>query len=176
MDPKLIQATRLWTTAQPVVSAYIVAIVRDFSARDDLLQNTAVAVLESFDHYDSARPFVGWALGIAQNHVRMYLRKLRRDRLVFDDELMGQLARTFEETPPDGVSHRLADYLPDCIKQLEARARKMCDLRYIDDLKPAAIAERLGMTANTVAKALQRIRDQLRVCIERKGRAEGVIG
>jgi RNA polymerase sigma-70 factor (ECF subfamily) len=40
-------------------------------------------------------------------------------------------------------------------------------------LKPATIAERLGGAANAVAKALQRIRDRLRECIERKTAAEG---
>jgi RNA polymerase sigma-70 factor (ECF subfamily) len=51
---------------------------------------------------------------------------------------------------------------------LEGRAQRLCELRYRDDLKPAAIASAVGMSANTVAKALQRIREQLRLCIERK--------
>jgi RNA polymerase sigma-70 factor (ECF subfamily) len=44
----------------------------------------------------------------------------------------------------------------------------MCDLRYRNDFKPAAIAQTMGMTANSVAKALQRIRTQLRNCMARK--------
>jgi RNA polymerase sigma-70 factor (ECF subfamily) len=50
--------------------------------------------------------------------------------------------------------------------KLDERARRICELRYRDDLKPASIAERVGMSANTVSKALQRIREQLRACIE----------
>jgi RNA polymerase sigma-70 factor (ECF subfamily) len=46
-------------------------------------------------------------------------------------------------------------------------------MRYRDELKPAAIGESLGMAANAVAKALQRIRDQLRACVDRKMIAEG---
>ena len=49
-------------------------------------------------------------------------------------------------------------YLRECFGRLDGRARKMCELRYVQDLKPAAIAESVGMTANSVAKALQRIR------------------
>jgi DNA-directed RNA polymerase specialized sigma24 family protein len=46
---------RQWTLAQPVVSSFIGAMVRDFSDRDDVLQETAVAVLESADRYDPNR-------------------------------------------------------------------------------------------------------------------------
>ncbi|MFM7867436.1 MAG: sigma factor [Planctomycetaceae bacterium] len=62
---------RQWTLAQPVVSAFITSIVRDFTDRDDVLQNTAVAVLESCSRYDSDRPFLAWALGVAQNQIRL---------------------------------------------------------------------------------------------------------
>lgn len=171
MDSKTIQATRLWTLAQPVVSAFVISVVRDFSARDDVLQEVAVAVMESFDRYDPQRPFVGWAMGIAQNQVRLYLRRIQRDRLVFDDDVLVQLAVAFEETSPE--QSQTLGFLRACLNQLEGRARELCELRYGRDLKPAAIAESLGMSGNTVAKALQRIRDQLRACVERKAAVEG---
>lgn len=157
--------------AQPVVSAFITSVVRDFTARDDVLQDVAVAVIESFDRYDSQRPFTAWALGIAQNQVRLYLRRQHRDRLVFDDELIDNLCSTFAETGAEQL--RPLDFLKDCLGELQGRARELCELRYGHDLKPAAIAGSVGMTANSVAKALQRIRDQLRDCIERKSALYG---
>lgn len=173
MDSKTIQATRLWTLAQPVVSAFIVSVVRDFSARDDILQEVAVAIMESYDRYDSSRPFVAWAIGIAQNQVRLYFRRVQRDRLVFDDDVLLQLAAAFEETSPEQMQS--LSFLRSCLDQLEGRARSICELRYGQDLKPAAIGESLGMAANTVAKALQRIREQLRTCIERKAAIIGEV-
>ena len=171
MDERIRQATRLWTLAQPVVSAFVVSAVRDFAARDDVLQETAVAVMESFERYDPERPFVAWALGIAQNQVRLYFRRTQRDRLVFDDDVVAQLAVAFGSTPPEQLQP--LGFLRGCLDQLEGRARELCELRYGRDLKPAAIAKSLGMTANSVAKALQRIRDQLRECLERKAAVEG---
>jgi RNA polymerase sigma-70 factor (ECF subfamily) len=173
MDDSTLQATRLWTLAQPVVSAFVTSIVRDFADRDDVLQEVAVAVVESFDRYDSSRPFVAWAMGIAQRQVGLYLRRVRRDRLEFDDETIGALAATFEALAGDPT--RKLDFLQDCLRTLEARSRQLCDLRYQHDLKPAAIGEALGMTANSVAKALQRIRDRLRDCIERKAKQAGSV-
>lgn len=171
MDEQARQATRLWTLAQPAVSAFVTSVVRDFRDRDDVLQDVAVAVIDSFGCYDPQRPFVAWAIGVARNQVGLYLRRRRRERLVFDDETVARLALAFAEVSPQQT--RALDFLQDCLKSLEGRARTLCDLRYRDDLKPAAIADSVGMTANSVAKALQRVRDQLRDCIERKALAEG---
>lgn len=172
MDDQVKQATRLWTLALPAVSAFVTSVVRDFRDRDDVLQDVAVAVMESFGSYDPERPFVAWAIGVARNQVGLYLRRRRRDRLVFDEATIECLASAF-----DGVgareNHKL-DFLHECLKLLQGRTRQLCELRYRDDLKPAAIAERVGMSANNVAKALQRVRDQLRECIERKAVVEGV--
>jgi RNA polymerase sigma-70 factor (ECF subfamily) len=166
MDDAARRATRLWTMAQPTVSAFVAAVVRNFRDRDDVLQETAVAVIESFDRYDESQSFVGWALGIARNQVGLYLRRRGRDALVFDTEAMEKLAVAFESLGAE-ESHRL-DHLRECLKGLEGRTRRICDLRYRDDLKAAAIATRVGMSANSVAQTLHRIRDQLRNCIERK--------
>ncbi|MBS0260340.1 MAG: sigma-70 family RNA polymerase sigma factor [Planctomycetes bacterium] len=171
MDEQIRQATRHWTLAQPVVSAFILSLVRDFSARDDVLQETAVAVIESFDRYQPDRPFVAWALGIAQNQVRLYVRRQHRERLVFDDALVAQLAQVFETLPSE--PRTALGYLRECLGHLENKARELCELRYGRDLRPAEIADTVGMSANAVAKALQRIRDQLRACIERKSVVEG---
>ena len=172
MDEKTRQATRLWTLAQPQVSAFIASVVHDFGARDDVLQDVAVAVVDSFDTYDRERPFVTWAIGVARNQVRLYLRRVRRDRHVFDDDTVNCLATAFAEV--QSVQTRKLDFLHECLALLEDRAKRICAMRYQDDIKPAAIGEAIGMSPNAVAKALQRIRDQLRSCIERKAVMEGL--
>ena len=172
MDEQYQQAIRHWTLAQPVVSAYVAAVVRDFRDPHDLLQAISVAVLESYSTYDPARPFTAWVMGIARNQLGTYLRERKRHRLVFDAETIDLLAVAFERVESD--QSRKLDYLQECLSKLEGRARQMCGLRYQNDLKPAAIASLLGMTPNTVAKFLQRIRDQLRQCIERHAALEGV--
>ena len=107
MDERIRQATRCWTLAQPVVSAFVASVVCDFRDRDDVLQETALAVFDAFDKYDTSRPFNAWALGIARNQVGLYIRKRRRDRLVFDDNVMISLATAFSEISSE-ESHRFA--------------------------------------------------------------------
>lgn len=166
MNESARQATRQWTLAQPAVSAFVTSVVRDFRDRDDVLQDIAVAVIESFDSYDQSLPFVPWAIGVARNQVGLYLRTRRKDRLVFDDDAIACLATAIPAVAQQSSS-QLA-FISECMSGLESRAHRLFELRYQNDMKPAAIAERMQMSANSVAKALQRIRDRLRVCVEQK--------
>jgi RNA polymerase sigma-70 factor, ECF subfamily len=167
VDEATRHAARLWTLAVPEVSAFVASVVRDFQDRDDILQETAIAVIESFERYDPAKAFVGWAIGIARNQVRLHCRRKSRARIAFDSEAVDALAQAFTDDAPR--DQRL-DRLGECYEELDAKARDLCRLRYEVGLKPAAIAERARLGANAVAKALQRIRERLHECIERKAR------
>lgn len=174
MEESTRQVTRLWALAQPRISAFVVSVVRDFRDRDDLIQDIAVAVFDSFDSYDSKRPFEQWALGVARNQFKSYLRKRKRDRErhVFGDETVECIERAMAEEPVEEL--RKLEFLRECFEELGERGRQLCEMRYQDDLKPAAISEKMAMPGTAVRKALQRAREQLRQCIERKATAEGV--
>lgn len=171
MDARTREAARLWTTAMPTVSAFVTSLVRDFQARDDVLQDIAVAVIESFDSYDSSRPFIGWVIGVARNQVRHYYRRKAHERMIFDSEAVDVLSAAFAETSTE--QSQLFGRLGKCIEELDEHSRRLCQLRYERDLKPAAIGPIVGMGANAVAKALQRIRDRLKHCIERNAAIQG---
>jgi RNA polymerase sigma-70 factor (ECF subfamily) len=168
MDHSLREAARQWTLAVPAVSAFISSLVRDFQDRDDILQETAVAVLHGYNRYDPARPFLAWAMGIARLQTLSHLRKKGADKLVFDSAAVDAIATAIAQ---DSAMDARLERLRDCARKLDPDATELCRLRYTLDLKPAAIAERLGQSANTVAKALQRVRDRLRDCIEHKASA-----
>ena len=157
MDETVREVARLWTLSQPAVSAFVASMVRDFRDRDDVLQDVAVAVLDSYATYDPSRPFVAWATGVARNQVLLYLRRKGREKLVLDAEALDRVEAAFGVIRPDEV--RMLDDLDDCVRLLDDRSRRLCELRYRDDLKPAAIGAKVGMSPNAVAKALQRIRE-----------------
>ncbi|MFT4690157.1 MAG: sigma-70 family RNA polymerase sigma factor [Verrucomicrobiia bacterium] len=172
IDESTRQVTRLWTLAQPKVSAFVTSVVRNFGDRDDLMQDIAVAVFESFDSYDPGRPFVQWAMGVARIQFKNYLRKRQRHLNVFDPETVEILETAFADLPAEEV--RELDFLQDCLKKLDGRGRQLCELRYQEDMKPAAISEVIKQPGTAVRKSLQRIREQLRACVERKAATEGV--
>ena len=164
MEPSTAEFTRQWTTALPKVAAFVGSMVFEVSDRDDVLQDCAVAAMTSFERYDSSRPFAAWVIGVARNQIRLYLRRKSNDPHIFDEEALDNLVAAFSRPRPE--QEQELPRLEHCVDQLKGRARRICELRYSHDLKPAAIATELNMTPNTVAKSLQRIREQLRDCLE----------
>lgn len=171
IDDSTRQVTRLWTLAQPKVSAFVTSVVRDFKDRDDVVQDIAVAVFESFDQYDPERPFIQWAMGVARNQFKNYLRQRKRHLAVFDPETIEALESAFADLPAAEI--RELDFLQECLKKLDEKGLQLCDLRYRKGLKPAAISEAIKVSGTAVRKSLQRVREQLRVCVERKVSEEG---
>ena len=165
MDQSTTDFTRQWTTALPKVAAFVGSMVFEVSDRDDVLQDCAVAAMTSFDRYDHSRPFSAWVIGVARNQVRLYLRRKSNDPHIFDDDALDSLVEAFARIRPE--QEQKLTRLEECLDQLEGRSRTLCELRYVRDLKPAAIAKETGLAPNTVAKSLQRIREQLRECIEK---------
>lgn len=157
--------TRQWTATLPKVAAFVGSMVHAVSDREDVLQDCAVAAMTSFERYDSERPFAAWATGVARNQVRLYLRRKSRDPHVFDESAMDALVSAFTRVRKDQLQ-QLSD-LDRCVEKLDSKSRQLCELRYSMDLKPREIAQRLNAAPNTISKALQRMRDQLRRCLEK---------
>ena len=162
--------TVLWTEAQPVVGSYINSLVRDYSAAEDLLQNVALVLFRRFSEYDSSRPFVAWALGVARNQVLSLYRDNSRSVLVFHPDLLEMIEATYVEMAPELEARKSA--LQDCLNRIQGRARQVVDLRYFEDLKPQEIGRRLGVESGAVRVMLNRTRQFLRECIERRTAGE----
>lgn len=163
-DEKRADLTVRWTSAQPNVAAFIRSIVRNPTDVDDVLQDTAYRIAMKFDDYDPQRPFVAWAIGIARNCVLEWHRAHARDRHLFDAETVKRVADAYCQRAPQHDTARIA--LQDCLKKLPPKSRRMLDMRYTQELKPARIAELLETTPQTVSTTLYRVRETLRRCIE----------
>lgn len=166
-----IRFMRLWTAAQPAVSGYVHSLVRDRSVADDVLQETSMVLFRRFDEYDDQRPFLAWALGIAKFQVLSLSRDAARSRVAFDTDLLGRFTESWAELTPS-TSDR-SHFLQDCIRRLAGRAKQMVQHRYYDEMTADQIAEQTGGTGAAVRVALQRIREQLRECVERQLRTQG---
>lgn len=165
-DARTRQLFTLWTQAQPAVSAFVYALVGDRAMRDEILQDVAVAVLESYGSFDASRPFLPWVFGIARNEVANARRRRGRLPVALSDAAEANLAAAMSEVE-EGERDRLA-LLDHCLERVRGRPRDVCDLRYRGDASVETIARTLGMQPNTVAKTLQRVREELRGCIEER--------
>ena len=162
---------RLWTTHQAAVANYVHALVRERSAAEDVLQETALQAFRKFAEYDAQRPFVAWALGIARFKIMGLRRDAARDRLVLDDEALESFTEEWAQQS-QGRSERV-EALDDCLGKLAGHAQDVVKLRYFEDRTAEQIAKTLGANSGSIRVTLQRIRTQLRECIERKLQTEG---
>ncbi len=156
-----------WTKAQPAVARFVRSFVRNRDDAEDVLQEVALAIVDRFESYDSTRPFIAWALGVARNLVKAHFRKQLRRPVTADDETaVDRVAEAFESLQPE--LEDMKEALAECIQRVPAEERRMLAMQYEENLKPAAIATRINKTANHVAVMLHRLRLGLRQCVERK--------
>lgn len=157
---------RHWVKAQPVVLSYLLTIIRPASAAEDVLQEVALKAAGRIGDYDPARPFSPWVMAIARNAAIDHLRRGRRDRLVFDADLIDKFAAEAESVAGEMAEREAA--LGECLSRLDDRSRRLVAWRYQQDLGVEEIARRLVLKPNAVYAALHRARKSLADCVQRR--------
>jgi RNA polymerase sigma-70 factor (ECF subfamily) len=160
-----------WTAAQRTVGAFIGTLVPDFHQAEEVLQRVAMVLVQKFADYDRRQPFAAWAIGIAKYEVLYYRRQHSADRQLFNDQMLDKIAASYQR-----LSSELSpvnEALHECLKQITGRARQALELRYAKDLKPAQVAQEMGLTGGAVRMLLLRVRTALRDCIQRRLKAAG---
>jgi len=160
------QFARCWLEVEPAVSAYVFASVSGFHDAEDVIQKIATELARRFDEYDSTRPFVGWAMWIARSRVIDFYRVQGRSKLVFSEQLLGQLAESLTRQAQGRSQRREA--LDACLEQLPAQSRRLLDLRYVEEKSAAETAAAINSTDGSVRVTLTRIRSRLADCIQRR--------
>ncbi len=146
------------------MEAFILSLLPDFHLAADILQNVAVVVVRKREEFDAQRPFLPWALQIAKLEVLKHRRTLARDRHLFSDELVEQVAQAAVEVGGDLIARRRA--LADCIQRVNGRSRRALLLRYVEGLKSSEVARRMSLAGGATRTLLMRVRQTLRKCIE----------
>jgi RNA polymerase sigma-70 factor, ECF subfamily len=157
--------SRLFVQNQRRVFAHIFALVPRFTDAEEIFQQTCVIILSKADQYVPGTRFASWACQIAQYEVFNYRRRLQAEHLRFDDDLLDQLAACRLER--DDLLEAELDAMRRCVELLPPVDRHLIQSQYTRKITSRALAAELGRPANTVYKALQRIRLRLRECIER---------
>ncbi len=147
-----------------VIRGFIRALVRDSHLADDVLQETFLTVARKAEGFTPGTNFPKWACAVARLKV-LEVRRRESGRLTFlSEEAIEILA---EAGPPPAEDLRL-ERVQECIDRLPPAMRKLVDLRYHEDRKPAEIARDVGWSVESVYVALSRARAALKECIEGK--------
>jgi RNA polymerase sigma-70 factor (ECF subfamily) len=156
----------LFTKCQGRIQAFIRALVHDPTQADDVFQATSLVLWRSFATFRRDAEFLPWALGTARHQVLLHWRTRRRDRHVFSEALLADLADA-TTAAVESAEARLAA-LEGCIAGLPERQRDLVRMFYGENQSAAAIAERWGRTVHAVYKALKVMRRALFDCVSRK--------
>lgn len=155
-----------WERARTAVFAQLLAGIGSFHDAEDLLQEVAISVAQNYGNYDPSRPFIAWALGITRNHMLMYFRRYHRNRVTFSNELMASMERHFATNPEASMDPR-REALHRCINRLDARRRRLIELRYSSGFSIEKIAEAIGKSVAATKGSLHRVRRLLEQCVSR---------
>ena len=156
----------LFTKCQTRIQAFIRTLVHDSAQADDVFQSTSLVLWRSFATFRCDAEFLPWALGTARHQVLVHWRTQRRDRHVFSEALLADLADSTAAAVETAEARMAA--LEACIATLSDRQRELIRLFYGENQAAGAIASRWGRTVHAVYKALKVMRKALLDCVTKK--------
>lgn len=152
------------TASQNSLYGYILSLLPDRAAAEDVLQEVNLTAWQKRGDFSAGTSFVAWASKIAYFHVLSHRRKMSRDRLVFDDDVLDYLAERQVERA-EAVDPR-AMVLKRCLEKLPENQRTLVEQRYAPGGSVQEIAAAAGRNAGAVSQSLYRIREALLKCVE----------
>lgn len=153
-----------------MLTMYLRAAGCDHDLAEEVWQESMVVAWRKIDTFDRKLPFGPWLRGIAAKTLLARRRSLSRLKLIGDQEELEYLSDRMEQVAQlrgDTLDDKL-DALRDCIRLLPEADRECIQLRFKEDLKPAAMSEMIGVSLETVKKRLFRAKSRLQKCIEGK--------
>ncbi len=156
------QFLRHYAESEVALHTFVRSLVPTRQMASEVMQDVILVLWEKFD---AAADFQGWAFGVAKNIALRHLRRQSRDRHVFDDDLVNQLADDAVALVPVHDGHREA--LERCLDKLPAAQRELVLTAYTKGTRMDELATRRGQTPMALYKLLHRIRQALLECVER---------
>lgn len=150
---------------QTGVWRYLRTLGCDAGRADDLTQDTFVQAIAA-GLEDRGTAATGSFLRETARYV--YLRSRRRAARRSERELAAAAEKFWARQCAADDGDGLLEALRACAAQLQDKAARAVQLQYADGRSRAELAEILGLTTNGVRTLLQRTRQWLRDCIERK--------
>ena len=170
------QLTSEFVAGRHSLYGFIYGLVRNTHDAEDILQEVWLrffrAITEAAEIQDQAK----WCRGAARNLILHYWRDRRIDKVIVDQELvdLAELAFAEQDTHSDYWWLMRQQALKHCMDGLPERSKLLLRLKYEQGLSARDVAERLRQSADAVLKALSRVRQMLRECVEKKLKAQEV--
>lgn len=168
-DTELLDAWRAGDAAsgRELFRRHAAAVQRFFRSklgpeREDLIQRTFLACLESRDRVRDGSSFRTFLLGVARHKLYDHLERMQGPAGRFDP--LVSTAMDLAAASPSAVVEReqTRDAVLDAMQRLPIELQLVLELHYWEELDTAAIAEVLDIPRGTVKTRLMRARERLR--------------
>ena len=160
----------LMTEFQGRLYCYILTLLGDSNAANDVLQETNVVLWKESRQFVPGTNFKAWSFRIAHFQCMAYRQKRLRDRVMFSDDLLAIMAIESKESDDFYEDRALA--LERCLEQIQPRSREALRLRYAEELAVNDLATKMDRTPNAISQLLFRARQWLIECVKREIGAE----
>ena len=160
------------TPCQSKLFGYLYSLLCNMDDTEDVLQQAVLAMWRRFDEYDRSRSFLNWAMKFAELTALNHIRPERRDRVVFNEELVLMLAGAYGPEQDADFLDAYHDALLHCMDRLSPADRELIRLCYFEKCNIKRAADKLGRTPQSVCNSLRRIRGLLFDCIQASFPAE----
>ena len=161
---------KLFTKYQRRVFLFILSQVPNPVDAEEIHQEANVIIWRKFDRFELGTNFLAWACQIANYEVLKYRERRRRDRHLFSDEFVRQVASDAIEQADELEQRR--QQLAVCLSKLRNKDRELIQQRYSVGESGKSVAELLGRPINSVYQSLSRIRRTLLECVNRQTQAQ----
>lgn len=166
------QFLRLYVSHEEALLGFVRALVPSREDAREVMQEVAVVLWQRLGQLDDFANFRPWAFGVARFKAMAWLRDRNRDRLVFDEDVLGLLAEEVTGHADAYEAERRA--LESCVEKLDPAQRKLLDAAYAPGARIDALAAEAGRSPMSFYKALHRIRLALMNCTQRLLAQEGL--
>ena len=156
------EVVREITRSQTALRSYIWKMVGNYHDAEDILQKVNSVVWTKRTQWDSSTAFLKWAYRIAFFQVKAHLRDCRRNRLVFDDDVVEALAT---DRPHFKSMDALQEALRKCLERMDRKNRDLLLKRYQEGGSFEDLARSNDHTPNSLSQLLRRLRIKLSDCI-----------
>jgi RNA polymerase sigma-70 factor, ECF subfamily len=156
---------QLLTAEQFKLLRYIAILLGDPEAARNVLQDTNLVLWRKASEFQPGSNFSAWARKVAYWEVRAYVRDEKRDRHVFSEEVIEQLAEQTSEEPYDA---EMRVSLRHCLQHISKSNLHILQKRYEEGMSISALAKQFGKSDSAMKVGLLRLRRALLKCIRQR--------
>ncbi len=154
----------LFTRHEARLRSFVRSMLPGWSDVDEVMQQVGLVIWRKFGQFDPATEFLPWACVIARFEALHYRRSMARDRLVFGEALIQQLAEEGAAELDVRVAQSRA--LEGCLEKLRPANRELLLQSCTPGVKTKDLAEQLGKQPGALYTLLNRLRGELLTCVE----------